>query len=229
MGNVLRFHARAPAGSTGYRSGRSSCRGTPEIRSTAITRSGGTSSHCATACNEIPSAAANLVGLPTLSIATLSAALELLMPDISSTALLESQASLHCVAKGGLYALRMTLGTRIQAARKRLKLTQKAVGEVMKVTPQAVSQWERDEDIPEFSKAAALARVLKVPTTWLIEGTGDPPDPDDLLVRLETLPRAERALLGALLDKIGRASGRERGERLRVAGIEGNTCMAMQE
>src|SRR5262245_5002339 len=202
MGSVISFHARTSTGSNGYKSGRNSCRGTPEIRSTAITRNGGTSSHCETACNEMPSAAASFVGLPTLSIATLSAALELLMPDISSTALQGSQALLHCEAKEGLYALGMTLGTRIQAARKRLKLTQKAVGDAMKVTPQAVSQWERDEDIPEFSKAAALARVLKVPTTWLIEGPGEPPDPDDLLVRLETLPRAERALLGALLDTV---------------------------
>lgn len=121
-------------------------------------------------------------------------------------ALLESQALLHCVSKAALYTVEMTLGNRIKAARERLlpKMTQKDVGRHFGVTYQAVSQWERDEDIPEVGKIADLAELLKVPCVWLLKGTGEPPPPEALEAKLDTLMPSERAIIEATIDAMRR-------------------------
>lgn len=180
MGDVVQIHGWLTKGS-GYKSGRSSCRGTPEIFSTASTRSGGTSSHCDTACLVTPKGAASFAKPPAASIARLSASLPSVMVKKSSTALPESQASLGCV--GGqvtLYAPLMTLGQRIKKARLRLapKLTQEKLGERLGVTKQAVSGWERETERPDIENLPGLSRELKVPLEWLLDGNGDPPEPD---------------------------------------------------
>ena len=105
-----RVHART---SIGYKSGRSSWRGTPDSRSTASTLSGGTSSHCDTACVETPSSLANLAGPPAASIARCRGSLPFLMIQNSSITLPQSQASLPCGAKALLYTIDMTLGKRM--------------------------------------------------------------------------------------------------------------------
>lgn len=127
-------------------------------------------------------------------------------------ALPESQALLHCLAQAALYTIEMSLGNRIKAARERLKPkpTQVDIAAAFKVTDQAVSQWERDETVPELDKIAKLARLLKVPCIWLLEGTGEPPAPDALEVAIEELKPSERALVGAMVETI-------RKERDRVA------------
>lgn len=83
----------------------------------------------------------------------------------------------------------MTLGNRIKTARERLhpKLTQKKLGEAFGISDKAVSAWERDETAPEPDKYAEIRRLLKVTYSWLLEGTGDPPAPDDVEVRMEDL------------------------------------------
>jgi transcriptional regulator with XRE-family HTH domain len=98
----------------------------------------------------------------------------------------------------------MSLGKRIKAARERLrpKPTQADVAARFHVTDKAVSAWERDETVPELDKIAKLAKVLKVPCIWLLEGTGEPPAPDALETVLEQLQPAERALVGAVIDTI---------------------------
>lgn len=119
-------------------------------------------------------------------------------------ALPESQALLHCIHKGPLYTIEMTIGNRIKAARERLdpKPTQAQIGKAFGVTVQAVSGWERDETIPELAKIAKLARLLQVPCTWLLEGTGAPPPPDTLEVRIQSLRPRERAMIGAMIDTL---------------------------
>lgn len=171
-------HARASADSAGYKSGLNSCRETPDNRSTAMTRSGGTSSHCDTACAEMPSDSAKAVKPPVASIARLSASLGSSMTKNSSMALPGSQASLPCFAKAALYSFDMTLGNRIETARTRLNLTRPQVAEACEVTPQAVYRWEREGDRPEYERFPPLRRVLRVTYAWLMEGDGPPPAPN---------------------------------------------------
>ena len=94
----------------------------------------------------------------------------------------------------------MTLGKRIKAARERLypKVTQAMVAKEFSVTVQAVSGWERDDSIPENAKIAKLARILKVPSSWLLDGKGKPPAPDALESVMERLDPDQRSLLEAM-------------------------------
>jgi transcriptional regulator with XRE-family HTH domain len=121
-------------------------------------------------------------------------------------ALVKSQALLHCEPKVALYNVEMTLGKRIQAARERLrpKVTQANVAAHFGVTYQAVSQWELDKDIPEVGKIADLAELLKVPCVWLLKGTGEPPSPDALEVKIEQLRPGERLIIDATIDAMRR-------------------------
>lgn len=117
---------------------------------------------------------------------------------------------LHCVDKAMLYAIVMTLGKRIKAARERLKPTvrQRDIGDAFGITDKAVSSWERDESIPDLDKIGKLARLLQVPIAWLIEGAGAPPPPDHLYVRIEALEPAERAMLTAIIDALPKRRGK---------------------
>jgi transcriptional regulator with XRE-family HTH domain len=128
------------------------------------------------------------------------------MDERSSIALLASQAMLHCPNKALLYAIDMTLGKRIRSARLRLapKPTQQEVGDEFGITDKAVSSWERDESVPELEKAPKLARKLKVPLDWLLEGNGPPPPPDDIRVCLESLSEADRLLLNTLIQTLNK-------------------------
>lgn len=121
-------------------------------------------------------------------------------------ALLKSQALLHCPTKVGLYTIEMTLGNRIKAARERLrpKLTQLDVGAHFGVTNQAVSGWERDDTVPDVDKIADLAELLKVPCVWLLKGTGEPPAPDGLEAKIDSLMPSERAVIDATIDALRR-------------------------
>jgi len=102
-------------------------------------------------------------------------------------ALLESQATLHCMPKGSLYSAAMTLGRRIKAARERLdpKMTQGKLADAFGISDKAVSGWERDKDIPDIAKMPELRRVLRVTYAWLMEGGNSPPpaidDPEVLI------------------------------------------------
>lgn len=190
MGKVIEFHALTS--SAGYKSGRSSDRETPVARSTAMTRKGGTTSHCDRACGVIPIRFASTAELPATAMARFRAFVLLPMGEKSSIALDASQEPPHCTGKGVLYSVVMTLGKRIQAARKKANLTQKQVGAALGITDAAVSEWERDESSPEIERLAKLVRVLKTTANWLVDGKGDPPGPDDPETLLERLTPAAR-------------------------------------
>ncbi len=98
----------------------------------------------------------------------------------------------------------MTIGNRIKRARERLrpKPTQAQIGAAFGITDKAVSGWERGDAIPDLAKIAKLAKVLQVPCSWLLEGTGEPPPPDTLEARIERLKPQERALIGAMIDTL---------------------------
>ena len=52
-----------------------------------------------------------------------------------------------------------TLGQRIAAERKKLGLSQEALGEKMGVSRQAISKWESDGAVPEIEKLIAMSKI----------------------------------------------------------------------
>ena len=117
-------------------------------------------------------------------------------------ALLKSQEPLSCGRQVLLYACLMTLGQRIRAARSRLKISQEVVADELGITKQAVSGWERDREIPEVPKLMPLARKLKVPIEWLLDGRGDPPEEED--ETLNGLTPTERAAAMSFIEVMRR-------------------------
>ena len=61
-----------------------------------------------------------------------------------------------------------TLGQRIAAQRKKLGLSQEALGEKMGVSRQAISKWEADGAVPEIDKLIAMSRLFGVTLGWLL-------------------------------------------------------------
>lgn len=67
----------------------------------------------------------------------------------------------------------MSIGENIRHYRKTTKLTQNQLAEIMGVSFQAVSSWERDEYAPETSKLQLLAGILKTSVSSLLAETED--------------------------------------------------------
>lgn len=61
-----------------------------------------------------------------------------------------------------------TLGRRIAAERKKLGLSQEALGEKMGVSRQAISKWEADATVPEIDKLIAMSKLFGVSLGWLL-------------------------------------------------------------
>lgn len=81
-------------------------------------------------------------------------------------------------------------------------MTQGMLGVHFDVTDKAVSGWERDAERPDIDKIAELARVLKVPARWLLEGKGPPPSPESLESVMDQLDDEGRALLEAMAQTL---------------------------
>ena len=96
----------------------------------------------------------------------------------------------------------MTLGQRIRAARKRENLSQEVVATALGVTKQAVSGWERGKETPEVPKLIPLARKLKIPVEWLLDGQGEPPV--EASESLDGITPAERAAAMAFIHMMRR-------------------------
>lgn len=62
----------------------------------------------------------------------------------------------------------MALKDRLKQARASAKLTQADVARKFDVSPQAVSQWERGEAVPEQDKLLPLAQLYGIDTAWLL-------------------------------------------------------------
>ena len=61
-----------------------------------------------------------------------------------------------------------TLGQRIASERKKLGLSQEALGEKMGVSRQAISKWESDGAVPEIDKLIAMSKLFGVTLGWLL-------------------------------------------------------------
>lgn len=66
-----------------------------------------------------------------------------------------------------------TIGERIRARRKELKLTQKSLAKALKLSDVSISQWERDDSEPTGKNLFALTTVLKCSPTWILFGDED--------------------------------------------------------
>ena len=62
----------------------------------------------------------------------------------------------------------LTLGQRISECRKKLNISQEALGEKLGVSRQAISKWEADGAVPEIDKLIALSRLFGVSIGWLL-------------------------------------------------------------
>lgn len=71
----------------------------------------------------------------------------------------------------------MTIGTRIVNARKKKGFTQEYVAQMLDVSRQAVSKWEKDISSPDTNNLIALAKLLDVSVEYLAIGTA-PEIPD---------------------------------------------------
>lgn len=61
-----------------------------------------------------------------------------------------------------------TMGQRIAAERKKLGISQEALGEKVGVSRQAISKWEADGAVPEIDKLIALSKLFGVSVGWLL-------------------------------------------------------------
>ena len=64
----------------------------------------------------------------------------------------------------------MTIGTRIEKERKRLKLTQEELAAALNVSRQSISKWEQDAVMPDLENIINLSKVLGVSVEYLTMG-----------------------------------------------------------
>ena len=69
-----------------------------------------------------------------------------------------------------------TIGRRISANRKRLRLTQDQLAEKLGITAQAVSKWENDQSCPDITMLPRLAELFGITTDELL-GVAPPSEP----------------------------------------------------
>lgn len=60
------------------------------------------------------------------------------------------------------------IGENISSIRKANGLSQEALAEMMHISRQAISKWERDEALPDLENLVILAETLKVSTDYLL-------------------------------------------------------------
>ena len=111
-----------------------------------------------------------------------------------------------------------TFGARLLHRRKKLKLSQAALGKLVKVAHVTISQWERDETQPAGKRLFALCQALQCSPTWLLFGDedkqpGEPipnnqpailtEDQKELLQLFDALPDSEqKALLSEMRARV---------------------------
>lgn len=92
----------------------------------------------------------------------------------------------------------LTMGQRIARERKKLGISQEALGEHMGVSRQAISKWEADGTVPEIDKLIALSKCFGVSVGWLL-GVEEQPEAvsaalsDEQLQTVEELVRRYQA------------------------------------
>jgi len=80
-----------------------------------------------------------------------------------------------------------TLGGRITRARDLASLTLEDAASHIGVTDETLAEWESDRSEPRANKIMTLAGVLGVSPAWLISGTGDAPQSQNLSVAVDEM------------------------------------------
>ena len=120
------------------------------------------------------------------------------MTVTSSTASRQSQVPLHLHSQAALYAIRMTLGTRIKQARTAKKWSLQKLADEMGITKQLVWQWERDDTDPR-KHIEELSRLLDVPVEYFY---GDKRAPGVLATKIGQLGTDQQAMIEAMVDAL---------------------------
>lgn len=124
----------------------------------------------------------------------------------------------------------MTIGQRIARERKRLGLSQEALGEALGVSRQAISKWEADASLPEIDKLIAMARCFGVTVGWLLgveeSREEDGPGGAEPSVNSETEARAQ-ALLERCLEALPAGGAGKLPRKTRRALIAGGAAVAL--
>ena len=63
----------------------------------------------------------------------------------------------------------MTIGEKIQYLRRKRGLSQDQLAEMVDVSRQSISKWERDESLPEITKIVILSEIFDVTTDYLLK------------------------------------------------------------
>lgn len=93
----------------------------------------------------------------------------------------------------------MNIGAKLAAARKNNGLTQEKLAEKLGVTPQAISTWERDENLPDLKNLLQLGSVLGITMNELLAE-----DPGDWKLRItDRQPLLDRAIEFAAVKHAG--------------------------
>lgn len=92
----------------------------------------------------------------------------------------------------------MTLGKRINQARKARGLSLEKLGKKMSVSKQLVWQWEKDESDPR-KHIERLCAVLEVPYDYFY---GKPPHADTLEAKIQRLAPQQRPIAEATIDAL---------------------------
>ena len=77
----------------------------------------------------------------------------------------------------------MTVGNKISTLRRQKGLSQKQLAEILMISPQAVSRWEQDENMPDLDNIVQLSKIFDVSTDYLLK------DPE--IVDADDIPRTD--------------------------------------
>ena len=92
--------------------------------------------------------------------------------------------------------MEQTLGRRIAALRREKELTQDALAEVLRVSPQAVSKWENDQTCPDISLLPKLAQELGVTVDELLSGK------QEAAPLVQVVPEQQRKDISAMMLRV---------------------------
>lgn len=109
----------------------------------------------------------------------------------------QSQDPLHLQRQAVLYAVDMTLGTKIRRARTAKKMSLEKLGSALGVTRQLVWQWERDQSEAR-TYIDGLSRVLGMPVEYF-HGVAQPPT--SLEAKIKLLNPEHREFMDVMADK----------------------------
>ena len=87
----------------------------------------------------------------------------------------------------------MTIGQRIAEERKKLGLSQEALGEKLGVSRQAISKCESDASVPEIDKLIVLSKLFGVSVGWLL-GVEYAQEPTEESVPTEATPETQETV-----------------------------------